>query len=164
MRARVKMLILLSFSVLIMVASVTGASASTVPPTIAPHVSAISNVQMSPDVTEWCISTGNSPFTLTKGSYTLRAQTWITSCSVPPPSECRIAVYIWENGPYGWYQTPGINDGTWGLCKLNSRIEATYACSPTSTTHQFQTEITITSLSGTPGATFIVPTTSFKCD
>jgi hypothetical protein len=118
----------------------------------------------SPDASEGCFSTGNPVFTLTKGSYTLRAQTWITGCTSPAPSECRIAVYIWEEGPYGWYETTGQNAGSWGACTVNKRIEATYNCSPTSSENAYQTEITITVLGGEPGATFIDPTTKFPCE
>jgi hypothetical protein len=120
----------------------------------------------SPNVLIGCVYTGNKPFRLTTSSYTLYAQGWIVSCSSPAPNECRLQVHIWQNGPYGWFELPGGNAGSWGPCTVGKRLQAKYSCSPSSS-HQYQTEVTLTVLVGSRSnatSIFITPYDSFNCD
>jgi hypothetical protein len=74
-------------------------------------------------------ASGNEPFTLTRGSYTLNSQWWIKACIVPAPTECSLAMYIWIIGLYGWYEAVG-NLRSRDPCTVNKRLGTTFKCSP----------------------------------
>lgn len=148
------------------------ASTSGVPQSVPAHATSNSagqsspGVSNSPDIFIGCVYTGDKPFKLTVNSHTLYGQGWITSCSSPAPSECKVGVYLWENGPYGWYELPGGNGGSYGPCTVNKRVEAKYSCSP-SDSNEFQTEVTLTVIVGgsyDASAIYIDPPSSFDCD